>query len=933
MNRSSTVLKAVAILLLQACGLPAQTDSLVLRWEREIGAGIALRTSQFTTAAVDCTGGIYAAGITESAVGESDLLLVKYDPLGRKIWEATYDGTAGGHDLARWVFPHPEGGVTVVGECATRVDGMQSDAPAYPGVLAVHFSAEGVRLWARELIIGEEGPGLVVHEAVAGPASEVYVLVDTLVSWPDPRQASILKIGGNGDLHWRRPLPDMARPVPHRSRMFLNSARELCVAATRVETSGTGGSQTVSCLYRFGEDGTLLGVLRQQTTPTTSTRAVSAAASRTTGLTAVCFETDSLRYLRCYGGDGEVRWERLVDIRVGWGWPGYPPAVHCGSDSVTWLVRDDPVLRVERFSSSGTLVSNWSDGSSYWPFSDSWRDPDGGLRTLQMSAIVDEEENDTLVARSFDARGGPMWSVVLPSRHAAGEWAHGAVDAAGNQYLLAVSGSLRAADALIVRVDAGGEVQWMNRHTAAGTADASVVDMARGSGGDLYVTGTAVNTKGFFDIFLARMSPLGDPGWVTVTPSSEGRHAIPVKVLTSAGGDVYVAGYLPVTGSRQGGGYLLLRYDSAGVLRREWRYPRSAAPDQPFEVRDAALDGQGEIWLAGSAGVLRVDSAGVCVLQDPRNSWAVTSDAGGRVFIAVEDSVLALGQGGAGLWGQLGWPPPGGMVSDGAGGVVAGAMRIDAAGSVMWQHGGGWSWGGRALKPFLDRDRNVLVVYPFDGVVSAFSIDGDSLFRHELFDSWELGVTLLTAAMGPDDMMYMGGEGERSIVGLPREHLLLRGIASDATRIARGSYSGAAGAYTPQAMCTGQNGELFVVSDAHLSGFVRRPVLQRYDRLVTGVPEAEGEGVPGSFLLEQNYPNPFNPSTTVRYSVPPNRGQAVTVRIYDLLGREIAALADGPHSAGVYTVRWHASAAASGVYFCRMTAGEFTSTVKMLVLK
>lgn len=93
-------------------------------------------------------------------------------------------------------------------------------------------------------------------------------------------------------------------------------------------------------------------------------------------------------------------------------------------------------------------------------------------------------------------------------------------------------------------------------------------------------------------------------------------------------------------------------------------------------------------------------------------------------------------------------------------------------------------------------------------------------------------------------------------------------------------------------------------------------------------------GYPESYTLEQNFPNPFNPTTTIQYSVPDGeRLQTVTLRVYDVLGKEIAALVDEKKNAGIYSVQWNAKGLASGVYFYTMRAGDFSATKKLLLMK
>jgi tetratricopeptide (TPR) repeat protein len=88
---------------------------------------------------------------------------------------------------------------------------------------------------------------------------------------------------------------------------------------------------------------------------------------------------------------------------------------------------------------------------------------------------------------------------------------------------------------------------------------------------------------------------------------------------------------------------------------------------------------------------------------------------------------------------------------------------------------------------------------------------------------------------------------------------------------------------------------------------------------------------PTEFALEQNYPNPFNPTTTIRFEIPQN--EHVTLKVYDLLGREVATLVDEMRNAGSYDETFDASRLASGVYVYRITAGNFSASKRLLLLK
>jgi hypothetical protein len=110
-------------------------------------------------------------------------------------------------------------------------------------------------------------------------------------------------------------------------------------------------------------------------------------------------------------------------------------------------------------------------------------------------------------------------------------------------------------------------------------------------------------------------------------------------------------------------------------------------------------------------------------------------------------------------------------------------------------------------------------------------------------------------------------------------------------------------------------------------------------KMVTEVERSPSAAVvPTEYALSQNYPNPFNPTTVVRYQLPalPAGRQVacnVELRIYDMLGREVALLVDEPQVPGSYEVRVDASGLSSGVYLYRLTAGDFVQTKKLVVLR
>ncbi len=107
-------------------------------------------------------------------------------------------------------------------------------------------------------------------------------------------------------------------------------------------------------------------------------------------------------------------------------------------------------------------------------------------------------------------------------------------------------------------------------------------------------------------------------------------------------------------------------------------------------------------------------------------------------------------------------------------------------------------------------------------------------------------------------------------------------------------------------------------------------------RLVGGPPSKAGANDPddktiSEYSLGQNYPNPFNPATTINYSI--KSAGEVTLKVYDMLGTEVASLINENQEAGIYSVEFNASDLPSGIYFYTLTSGNFLATKKLILLK
>ncbi|MGE5351491.1 MAG: T9SS type A sorting domain-containing protein [Acidobacteriota bacterium] len=124
-----------------------------------------------------------------------------------------------------------------------------------------------------------------------------------------------------------------------------------------------------------------------------------------------------------------------------------------------------------------------------------------------------------------------------------------------------------------------------------------------------------------------------------------------------------------------------------------------------------------------------------------------------------------------------------------------------------------------------------------------------------------------------------------------------------------------------------QTNHTFMLKD-EASGRIEN--LTNFGSMTVGVKELTSK-VPTAYSLTQNYPNPFNPSTTIRYAVP--QAGLVTLKIFNMLGQEVATLVHAQQNAGSYEVSFDASRLSSGIYLYNLTSGSFSSTKKMMLVK
>ena len=142
------------------------------------------------------------------------------------------------------------------------------------------------------------------------------------------------------------------------------------------------------------------------------------------------------------------------------------------------------------------------------------------------------------------------------------------------------------------------------------------------------------------------------------------------------------------------------------------------------------------------------------------------------------------------------------------------------------------------------------------------------------------------------------------------------------------SSPGNGGSEKPRAIAFSPGGDTAYVGV--FGGSAPTPGLRRFKRTLTSVEPVEN-GVPTVYALSQNYPNPFNPSTEIQFTI--SKGGMTTVKVFDILGKEVATLVNENLAPGTFKTRLDASRLSSGTYFYTLTSGDARITKKMMLLK
>jgi hypothetical protein len=191
---------------------------------------------------------------------------------------------------------------------------------------------------------------------------------------------------------------------------------------------------------------------------------------------------------------------------------------------------------------------------------------------------------------------------------------------------------------------------------------------------------------------------------------------------------------------------------------------------------------------------------------------------------------------------------------------------------------------------------------------------------------------LWAVEVAPNGLIYAVGRVHYIYNGLHYRRAMIQSFDGESWRLHPVPETFDGGHYSELwGMTTHANNQVYSVGLFRPVGSYDRQTLVMHNEIITDVPGEEISFSPSQFLLHQNYPNPFNPSTTIKFSVPESGN--TTIRVFNLLGSEVATLLNEMKQPGTHEVSFDAASLPSGTYFYLMESGNFREVKKMILIK
>jgi uncharacterized delta-60 repeat protein len=496
----------------------------------------------------------------------------------------------------------------------------------------------------------------------------------------------------------------------------------------------------------------------------------------------------------------------------------------------------------------------------------------------------------------------------------------------GNTYLTGwlENGKGDNKDFFTIQYDSLGNINWMNRYDGPAHSIDIPRAVTKDNEGNIYIAGESRGNLNM-DYVTIKYNLYGEEEWTPPPRYDGGGTDIPQAIAVDSAGNVYVSG--SSTGADSNYDFATIKYNKFGQFQWRKRY------DDFYSGKDSvvslAIDNSGNIYVAGTSDstlslytflIIKYDPSGTVLwmqrFHQKGNNWEKAAkmilDKKNNIYITgtrytkdTKEDILTVKYNSSGIFQWESWWDDPGSLSD-----IASDVKVDKDGNVyVAGYGAGGGTGNDFVAIKYDSSGNQKWAATYDG-----SQNSDDFATSLALDYQE---NSYVAGYSKYNNNY-----EYSIVKLDTAGMKLWDQNYDYT---------ASSNNIPVNINVDNSGNILI------GGYSGNSSWSVFDLVKYSQPGFIPTGISGTlknsyrYKLFQNYPNPFNPVTHIRYSIP--KASFVIIKLYDILGREISTLISKEENAGSYELKLDGSNLSSGVYFYRMSAGNFSESKKLIILK
>lgn len=501
-----------------------------------------------------------------------------------------------------------------------------------------------------------------------------------------------------------------------------------------------------------------------------------------------------------------------------------------------------------------------------------------------------------------------------------------AVDNTGNVYVTGFTVSAAGdKDFATIKYSSSGTQLWeVNYNNADANGDDEAVSIDVDASGNSYVTGYSTGSGTFKDFLTIKYSPAGEMLWASRYNGKGNDDDVPSSIKVSSAGSVYVTGY--GVGSFTSEDYVTIKYTSAGNQQWVSVYNNDSADNIDIAL-SMVLDISGNVYVTGySYGLKNEDYATIKYNSNGTEQWVarfngnsdmydiangIAIDLSGNVYVTgfSYDSVSAenyatIKYNSSGVQQWISFFNGSGNDFD-----ITSGIAVDNSGNVYVT---GYSYNNSTSEDYATVKYN-----------SSGSQQWVSLYNGEGND-FDIAVSL---KLDNQDNVYVTGY---SYGGESVEDFVTIKYSNSGTELWKQVFNGNSnGSDIASALAVDASGNVYTSGYSYNTSSEYDFITIKYSPSV-GITEFNVSS-PEKFILNQNFPNPFNPGTVISYHL--SNADYVTLKIYDLLGKEVASLVNERQSAGIHSVNFKGSSLTSGTYIYKLTAGGISETKRMMLLK